>query len=90
MANNKSASKRNRQRDKRRIRNRNVMGSWRSAAKTARAAIDEGSDKAAELIREAASRIDKAVSKGALKRKTASRYISRLSRAAAPQSSATE
>lgn len=81
MPNNKQASKRNRQRDKRRIRNRLVLGSMRTNVKRARTAITEGAPEAAELIKAAVASIDRAVSKGSLKRRTASRYISRLVRA---------
>ncbi len=78
MANNKSAIKRIRQNDKARLRNRLVMVSMRTAIKKARVAVDTSADNAAELIKAASSSIDRAVSKGALKRTTASRYISRL------------
>ena len=78
MANNKSAIKRIRQNDKARLRNRLVMVSMRTAIKKARAAIDSSGENAAELVKAASSSIDRAVSKGALKRTTASRYISRL------------
>ncbi|MCP4446470.1 MAG: 30S ribosomal protein S20 [Myxococcales bacterium] len=78
MANNKSAIKRIRQNEKARLRNRLVMASMRTAVKKARAAVDSSADNAAELVRAASSRIDRAVSKGALKRTTASRYIARL------------
>ena len=78
MANNKSAIKRIRQNDKARLRNRLVMVSMRTAIKKARAAVDTSADNAAELIKAASSSIDRAVSKGALKRTTASRYSSRL------------
>ena len=44
------------------------------------AAVDTGSPEAPTLVKSAMSLIDKAVSKGALKRRTASRYISRLAR----------
>lgn len=78
MANNKSANKRIRQTEKRRLRNRLVIGAMRTAVKRARVAIDEKAANTAELIQSASSKIDKAVSKGALRRTTASRYISRL------------
>ncbi len=78
MANNKSAIKRIRQTEKRRLRNRLVVGSMRTAVKRARKAVDEGAENSAALIRSATSLIDRAVSKGALKRTTASRYITRL------------
>ena len=78
MANNKSAIKRIRQHEDRRLRSRLVVGSMRTAIKKARVAIDAQSENAGELVRAASSLIDKAVSKGAVKRRTASRYIARL------------
>ncbi len=58
MANIKSQIKRNRQNDKRRLRNRTFRGSTRVAVRDARTAIDTGKpDKAAVL--EAISRLDK-------------------------------
>ena len=80
MPNHKSAEKRVRQRVKRHLRNRVALGSMRTAIGTARKAIDAGVETAPELVRKATSLVNKAVSKGALKRQTASRYISRLAR----------
>ena len=79
MANIKSAEKRNRQMIKNRTRNRGVMSALRTAVKKARTAVDAKADDAAALVKSAISTIDKAVSKGVLKRGTASRYVSRLS-----------
>lgn len=86
MANTTSADKANRQMIKHRARNRSVMSNLRTAVKRARTALDEKQADAATLVKSAISTIDKAVSKGVLKRTTASRYVSRLSlrRAAAP------
>lgn len=78
MANIKSAEKRNRQMIKNRARNRTVMSALRTAVKKARTAVDAKSADAAALVKDAISTIDKAVTKGVLKRQTASRYISRL------------
>jgi small subunit ribosomal protein S20 len=78
VANNPSAEKRNRQMIKRRARNKAAMSALRTAVKKARAAIDTQAQNAADLKKEAISKIDKAVSKGVLKRETASRYVSRL------------
>jgi small subunit ribosomal protein S20 len=86
VANNKSAEKRNRQKERRRLRNRNVLGSMRSAIKKARAAVEEKSAEAGAVVRNAMSAIDKAVSKGAIPRNTGSRYISRLTRSASSSS----
>jgi small subunit ribosomal protein S20 len=81
MANYPSAIKRNRQTPKRRARNRLVIGKMRSALKTARHALETGQDDKQGLFRQAVQAVDKAVTKGAVKRRTASRTISRLARA---------
>lgn len=83
MANHKSAEKRDRQRVKRRLRNRNALGKMRTAVKRARDAIEAKAPEAGALVKSAVSLIDGAVTKGALKRATASRYISRLVRKSA-------
>ena len=83
MPNHKSAKKRVRQTEKRRLRNREVMVATRTYIKQARAAIDGGN---AESIRTALARaikaIDTAASKGVMHRNQASRKISRLTLAA--------
>lgn len=78
MANIASAEKQNRKMIKHRARNRAAMASLRTAVKKARAAVDDKSNEASALVREAVSIIDSAVTKGILKRRTASRYVSRL------------
>jgi small subunit ribosomal protein S20 len=78
VANIKSAQKQNRKMIKNRARNRAAMGSLRTAVKTARSAVDSKAANATELVKKAVSIIDSAVTKGILKRQTASRYISRL------------
>ena len=80
MANYPSAVKRNRQAPKRRSRNRNIVGSMRAALKKARTAIESGDEKKGDIVRQAMRAIDKAVTKGAVRRQTASRTISRLAR----------
>lgn len=80
MPNHKSAEKRDRQREKRRLRNRLSLGQMRTAIRKARAAIDAGAKDAPKLVQQATALIDRAVTKGALQRRTASRYISRLVR----------
>ena len=82
MPNHKSAEKRDRQRVKRRLANRFVIGRMRTAISKARAAIEAGAENRDKLVAEAVVFIDRAVSKGSLKRNTASRYVSRLVRAA--------
>lgn len=78
MANIKSAEKQNRKMIKNRARNRAAMSALRTAIKKARVAVDSSATEAAGLVKAASSIVDKAVSKGILKRKTASRYVSRL------------
>jgi small subunit ribosomal protein S20 len=80
MANHKSALKRHRQSLKKRTRNRNVRGSARTAIKNLEKAIKETTDQAAQqtLLVVAERRLQSAAAKGVIKKKTASRKISRL------------
>lgn len=78
MANIKSAEKQNRKMIKHRARNRAAMAGLRTAVKTARTAVDGKTAEAQDLVKKAVAIIDSAVSKGILKRQTASRYVSRL------------
>jgi small subunit ribosomal protein S20 len=78
VANIKSAAKQNRKMIKNRARNRAAMATLRTAVKKARTAVDGKSDEAAALIKKAVSIVDSAVTKGIVKRRTASRYVSRL------------
>ncbi len=78
MANIRSAEKQNRKMIRHRARNRAAMASLRTAVKSARAAVDTKAADAAKLVKAAVSIIDSAVTKGILKRQTASRYVSRL------------
>ena len=82
MANIDSAEKRNRQRLKRRARNLHHLSTTRSAVKKAATSIG-GKDKssAKENLAAAVRQLDKAAQKGVIKRQTASRKISRLTRA---------
>ena len=82
MAKLRSAAKRHKQSLKRRARNRHVRSTIKSAVKEVRAGIAENSEKTAEMLRTAASVIARAGSKGVLHRKTASRKIARLAKAA--------
>ena len=84
MANIKSAEKRNRQSEKQRSRNRAVKSRLRSEIKSTRAALQEGSTEKelTPVLTVAYSRIDKAAKKGVIKRNTADRYKSRLTKAA--------
>ena len=78
MANIASAEKQNRKMIKHRARNRAAMATLRTAVKKARAAVDDRNNDANALVKEAVSIIDSAVTRGILKRRTASRYVSRL------------
>jgi small subunit ribosomal protein S20 len=77
-----SAVKRHKQSLKRRARNRHVRATVKSAVKEVRA-VTSGNDgeKCAEALRNAASVISRAGSKGVLHKKTASRKIARLAKA---------
>jgi small subunit ribosomal protein S20 len=82
MANHPSAEKRNRQRVKRTLRNRAVKSSVRTHVKNVRAAIAAKDSKTAQTALLAATvALDKAATKGAVPRKTASRTVSRLASA---------
>ncbi|MGH1504997.1 MAG: 30S ribosomal protein S20 [Acidimicrobiales bacterium] len=76
MANIKSQIKRNRQNEKRRLRNRAVRAELLTREKSAEAAA--GTDNEAEALRLAIKRIDKAAQKGVLHKKAAARRKSRL------------
>lgn len=78
MANILSAQKQNRKMIKHRARNRAAMAALRTAVKHARTAVDGKADDASALVKTAVAVIDSAVTKGILKRGTASRYVSRL------------
>lgn len=78
MANIRSAEKQNRKMIKHRARNRAAMAAIRTAVKKARTAVDSKTNDAQALVKSAVSIIDSAVTKGILKRNTASRYVSRL------------
>lgn len=78
MPNHKSAEKRMRQNEKRRVINRSRRGPMRAAIKQLRAALDGGGEGVEALLPRAVSVIDKAVQKGVLHRNAAARYKSRL------------
>ena len=79
MANHKSALKRIRSSERKRLRNRNVRSSTRTMIKRARTTLQEGDpDASREAIREAIRTLDKAVSKGVVHRNNAARRKSRL------------
>jgi len=78
----KSTAKRQRQSEKARARNRSIRSETRALAKKVTRALLEGNVEVAKGELPAVVRaLDKAVTKGVLHRKTASRKISRLTRA---------
>ena len=77
MANIQSQIKRNRQNEKRRLRNRDFRGAARTAVKDALAAITTGQDSQAAVAL-AISALDKAAQKGAIHQRNAARRKSRL------------
>ena len=79
MANIKSAMKRNRQNEKRRVRNQQVSSQMKTYTKRALAAA--GTDDEAESLNQANKYIDKAASKGVIHANAASRKKSRLAKA---------
>ena len=79
MANIKSAIKRNKQNEKRRLRNRVYRGRARTFVQKAQLAIEAGDkDTAAEAVRIAVGTLDKAAEKGVIHKNNASRRKSRL------------
>jgi small subunit ribosomal protein S20 len=80
MANHFSALKRARQTERRTARNRANTSRLRGALRELRETIAKGDKQAAEQVyRQTVSALDKAIQKGTLHEKTASRYKSRLS-----------
>jgi small subunit ribosomal protein S20 len=78
MANIKSQKKRNRQNEKRRLRNKGVRTELKTRVKNARQAVANGEDGAHELVRIAQKRLDKAGAKHAIHKNAAARRTSRL------------
>lgn len=77
-----STLKRNRQNQKRRLRNKHQRSTMRTAIKKVRSAIDaRNKDAAQTALAHAIAIIDKTASKGIVPKKRASRYISRLTQA---------
>lgn len=81
MANIKSAIKRNRQNEKRRVQNRIYRGSTRSLVKEARAAIASGNKEEATVeVAAAIRKLDLVATKGIIHKNNAARRKSRLMR----------
>ena len=84
MANIKSQIKRNKQNEKRHERNKAVKTALKSAVRKFREAAEAGDkDKAVELGREAAKKLDKAASKGVIHKNQAANRKSAIMKKAA-------
>ncbi|HEY8215980.1 MAG TPA: 30S ribosomal protein S20 [Acidimicrobiia bacterium] len=90
MANIKGQIKRNRQNERRRLRNKAVRSELKSRVKVADQAIAEGSADAPEALRQAQKRLGKAAARGRIHKNQAARRTSRLmQRAARPAGTTT-
>jgi small subunit ribosomal protein S20 len=86
MANIQSSEKKNRQRIKREARNASQKSAMRTAVKKLRAAITVKDGKQTEaLLKQATKLIARLGGRGVIKRRTAAREVSRLTRAARPK-----
>ena len=83
MANIKSQIKRNKQNEKRRIRNKGVRSEMRTRIKSALAVAPAGGEESTEALRLAMKRIDKAAAAGVIHKNQAARRKSRLAKRAA-------
>ncbi|WP_343601509.1 30S ribosomal protein S20 [Mycobacterium sp.] len=82
MANIKSQQKRNRTNERRRLRNKAVKSSLRTAVRAFRDAAASGEkDKAAELLASTSRKLDKAAGKGVIHKHQAANKKSALARA---------
>jgi small subunit ribosomal protein S20 len=80
MANLKSQKKRNRQNEKRRLRNKTARTELKTRVKSAKEAVDAGDADAAEQLRTAQKRLAQAGATGVIHRRQAARRTSRLMR----------
>ncbi len=80
MANHKSAAKRAKQSETRRLRNKSTRSSMNTAVKKVRTAKEAGADNTTDLLNSAKSLIAKAAKKGVIHQNTAARKISRLTK----------
>ena len=78
MANIRSQIKRNRQNEKRRLRNKAVRSEVKTRVKRALTVAEDGGEDRDEALRQAIKRIDKAASKGVIHKNQAARRKSRL------------
>lgn len=82
MANIASQKKRNRQNEKRRVRNLATRTELKTRIKTAHKALDAGDDQATAAVTTAQKRLGKAAAKGVVHKNQAARRTSRLMKAA--------
>jgi len=80
VANIRSQIKRNRQNERRRLRNKSVRSEMRTRTKRAIAAAESGDERSTELLRAAVKRIDKAAAAGVIHKNQAANRKSRLMR----------
>ena len=78
LANIQSQIKRNKQNEKRRVNNRNVRGSARTAVNQARASLATNAPETKEEVLKAISALDKAAEKGVIHKNAAARRKGRL------------
>lgn len=82
MPNHKSAEKRVRQNEKRRLRNRHVLSSMRTLVKNVRTAVENKDTEAAKAALPLALRaLNRAANKGVIHTRQASRKVGRLTKA---------
>jgi small subunit ribosomal protein S20 len=87
LANIKSQIKRNRQNERRRLRNKSVRSELRTRTKAAVAAAEVGAEHDTEALRLAVKRIDKAAAQGVIHKNQAANRKSRLMRRVAAKES---
>jgi small subunit ribosomal protein S20 len=81
VANIKSQIKRNRQNEKRRMRNKSVKSSLKTAVRKFNEAVEAGNaDDAATLMRDASRKLDQAVSKGVIHKNQAANRKSAIAK----------
>ncbi len=78
MANIRSQIKRNRQNERRRLRNKSVRTELRTRSKAAVSAAEQGGEDSVEALRIAVRRIDKAAAKGVIHKNQAANRKSKL------------
>lgn len=83
MANIKSQIKRNRQNERRRMRNKVTRSELKTRIKRAAEGLEAGTDDAADGVRAAQKRLGKAAGKGVVHKNQAARRTSRLMKRAA-------